>query len=306
MKDRHPAKKARVGRTPRPEPPPRKGNGGTRGDAGSRRTPARRQPGGVPPSPPAGRHRTASEETYHGLRACEALAARRRDDIVRVYLTAAKKPRFTELLAWCASHRRGFQIVAEENLRRITGATHHEGIAILAKAIRRASLADLLAASEAGRMTGPILYLDGVENPHNLGSILRTAAHFGVAAVAGKTGELPPLSAAAVRVAEGAAEIVPVCDFAEPASDLRRLAAAGFRIVAASSHKGCPPAAAILSGRSVLVLGSEGKGVSPGIARIATEQVCIPGTGAVESLNVSVAAGVLLGESWRQRHAPGG
>ncbi|MEX0687369.1 MAG: TrmH family RNA methyltransferase, partial [Pirellulales bacterium] len=54
--------------------------------------------------------------------------------------------------------------------------------------------------------------------------------------------------------------------------------------------------------KTVLVLGSEGKGVSPPIARVATALMCIPGTGAVESLNVSVAAGVLLAEAWRQRH----
>jgi TrmH RNA methyltransferase len=253
------------------------------------------------PTPAVRRHQSASEETYHGLRACEALFERRPDAIVRVYLTAAKKPRFAKLLAWCAANHKGFQIVPEESLRRISGATHHEGIAILAKALRRQSFADLLALVEAGRCTGPILYLDGVENPHNLGSILRTAAHFGVAAVAGKAGELPPLSPAAVRVAEGAAEIVPVCDLAEPAADLRRLAAAGFAIVAASSHRGTPPAEAPLAGRCAIVLGSEGRGVSPSVARVATAEVCIPGTGAVESLNVSVAAGILLAESWRQR-----
>jgi TrmH RNA methyltransferase len=257
--------------------------------------------GGPTPTPATPRHKAASEETYHGLRACEALFARRPDEIVRVYLAATRKPRLAKLLGWCAEHRRGFQIVEEENLRRISGSTHHEGVAILAKAIRRWSLDDLLREVESTRVTGPILYLDGVENPHNLGSILRTAAHFGVVAIAGRSGELPPLSPAAVRVAEGAAEIVPVCDLAEPAAALRRLAAAGFSIVAASSHRGEPPQAAPLGGRCVLVLGSEGKGVSPAIDRVATEHVKIPGTGAVESLNVSVAAGVLLAEAWRRR-----
>ena len=280
--------------------------------AAARSRPAGARPGKPEPRQPtsrtrlddssARRHQAATEETYHGLRACAALAARRREDIVRVYLTAAKKPQFADLLSWCAANHKGFQIVAEENLRRITGATHHEGVAILAKAIRRWSLVDLLAAIEAGRCKGPILYLDGVENPHNLGSMLRTAAHFGVAAVAGKTGELPPLSPAAVRVAEGGAEIVPVCDLAEPAADLRRLAAAGFALVAASSHKGVEPSEVPLGGRVVLVLGSEGRGVSPGISRVATAHVRIPGTGAVESLNVSVAAGILLAEAWRQGH----
>lgn len=247
------------------------------------------------------RHKGATEETYHGLRACEAVFARRPADIVRVYLTAARKPRCGELLRWCVENRRGFQIVADENLRRITGSTHHEGVAILARAIPRWNLADLLRESEAGRLAGPILYLDGVENPHNLGSMLRTAAHFGVAVVAGRQGELPPLSPAAVRVAEGAAEIVPVCDLADPAAALRRLAAAGAKVVAASSHRGEPPQRAPLDGACVLVLGSEGRGVSPAIERTAGWHVRIPGSGAVESLNVSVACGVLLAEAWRQR-----
>ena len=260
--------------------------------------PAVARPSGLAGPP---RHKAASEETYHGLRACEALFARRSAEIVRVYLTQARKPRLAKLLAWCAEHRKGFQVVEEENLRRISGSTHHEGVAILAKAIRRWSVEDLLHEVESKRVTGPILYLDGVENPHNLGSILRTAAHFGVVAIAGRSGELPPLSPAAVRVAEGAAEIVPVCDLAEPPTALRRLAAEGFSIVAASSHRGEPPQTAPLGKRCVIVLGSEGKGVSPAIDRVATERVKIPGTGAVESLNVSVAAGVLLAEAWRRR-----
>ena len=247
------------------------------------------------------RHKAASEETYHGLRACEALFARRPEEIVRVYLTAGRKRHFAKLLAWCAAHRRGFQVVEEENLRRIAGATHHEGIAILAKAIRRWGVEDLLAEVEARRATGPILYLDGIENPHNLGSILRTAAHFGVAAIVGRAGELPPLSPAAVRVAEGAAEFVPVCDLADPAADLRRIVKAGFRIIATSSHRGKPLNEAKLGGRVMLVLGSEGEGVSRPIEAAAAECVQIPGTGAVESLNVGVACGVVLGEAWRQR-----
>lgn len=239
---------------------------------------------------------------FHGLRACEALFAKRAGDMIRVYVTEARKRQFAKLLDWCARERKGFQIVADENLARLTGSIHHEGVAILAKAIRRWSLDDLQRDLAARKTFGPLLYLDGVQNPHNLGSILRTAAHFGVAAIVGRSGELPPLSPAAVRVAEGAAEFVPVCDFADPVADLRRLAKDGFRIVATSSLRGGPLGKATLGGRTVLVLGSEGEGVSRPIEAVATECVQIPGTGAVESLNVSVACGVVLAEAWRQNH----
>jgi TrmH RNA methyltransferase len=238
---------------------------------------------------------------FHGVRACEALFARRPQEIVRVYVEERRRRQFAALLEWCGRERKGFQVVAADNLARLTGATHHEGIAILARQIRRRTLAELLHEIEADGGAGPLLYLDGVQNPHNLGSILRTAAHYGAAGVLGTTGLLPPLSAAAVRVAEGAAEMVPVCDLADPATDFDRLRKAGYRVVVTSSHRGEPVFAARIPPRPLLVLGGEGEGVSEAIDRRADLRVRIPGTGAVESLNVSVACGILLGEVWRRR-----
>ncbi|MFN9370252.1 MAG: TrmH family RNA methyltransferase [Planctomycetia bacterium] len=242
---------------------------------------------------------------FHGVRACAALFARRPQEIVRVYVEERRKGQFAELLAWCGRERKGFQIVAADNLARLTGATHHEGIAILARQLRRRTLAELLREIGAGGATGPLVYLDGVQNPHNLGSILRTAAHFGAGGVLGATGAMPPLSPAAVRVAEGAAELVPVCDLETPAADFARLRQAGYRVVATSSRRGDPLFAARLPERPVFVLGAEGAGVSEAIDALASLRVRIPGTGAVESLNVSVACGILLGEAWRRRQAPG-
>lgn len=250
------------------------------------------------------RHQDRDEEKVHGVRACEALFARRPQDIVRVYLVAAQQRRFAPLLAYCAEQRRGFQIVEPENLARISGAQHHEGIAILARGRPRWSAADLERAAESNRLAGPLVYLDGVQNPHNLGAILRTAAHFGSGAVLGLRGEMPPLSAAAVRVAEGAAECVPVCDLDDPAASLARLKRLGFRVVTTSSRAGEPLAAARLGRKVVLVLGSEGQGVSQPIAAVADAAVRIPGTGAVESLNVSVACGILLAEACRPAGRP--
>ena len=265
--------------------------------------------GARPPSRAAGgrgerrpsrpRHRAKTEEMFHGVRACEAIFARRPEDIVRVYVAESQRRRFAALTAWCAKERRGFQIVPPENLARIAGSLHHEGIAILARAVRRHDMADLLRGLADGTIHGPLVYLDGVQNPHNLGTILRTAAHFGAGAVIGRTGELPGLSAAAARVAEGAAEVVPVVEVADAAADLRRLATAGYAVVATSSHRGESLHKRGLAPRSVILLGSEGEGLSRGIEAVADRHVRIPGTGAVESLNVSVACGVLLAAATR-------
>lgn len=234
------------------------------------------------------------------MRACEAIFARRPEAIVRVYVAEPRRRQFASLIEWCARSRKGFQVVAADNLARLTGSIHHEGIAILARHLPRWTLADLLARSPG--LASPLVYLDGVQNPHNLGSILRSAAHFGVGALLGRAGDLPPLSAAAVRVAEGAAETVPVCDLADPATDLGRLKREGWRVVVTTSHAGESLYAAALPERAVLVLGGEGEGVSAALDGLADLRVRIPGTGAVESLNVAVACGVALGEIWRRRH----
>jgi TrmH RNA methyltransferase len=273
-----------------------------------------KQPPGVRPALKTSRprHRAKTEEIFHGLRACEALFATRAKEIIRVYVSHGRQRQLAKLLAWSAKEKKGYQIVADENLERLTKSIHHEGVAILATQIKRWDLATLLAhvaqakPRSSARSTGkvgipPLLYLDGVQNPHNLGSILRTAAHFGAAAVIGKAGDLPPLSPAAVRVAEGAAEHVPVCDCADPAHDLGRLKQVGYQVVVTSSRRGESVFATPLGPRVVLVLGSEGEGVSRPIDALADRRVMIPGTGAVESLNVSVACGVVLAAAWQRQ-----
>ena len=251
----------------------------------------------------AGRHQRREEEKYHGMRACEALFARRPHDIIRVYITEEKRRSASALLRFCAEHRKGFQVVEQENLQRLTGSLHHEGIAILARAYCRWDTPVLMRGVAAGRVTGPVVYLDGVANPHNLGSILRVSAHFGVAALIGADADLPPLSPAAVRVAEGGAECVPVCGLGDSVADLLALKRQGYQILTTSSRRGESVYTATLKPKVVMVLGSEGEGISGPIDALADLRIRIPGTGAVGSLNVAVAGGILLSEVWRRQPA---
>ena len=127
----------------------------------------------------ARRHASKLEQKVHGLRACTALFAKRPGDIIRVYLSVNRKPTFKALLEYCVAKRLGFQFVDDENLQKLSGGIHHEGIVILAREAPRISVDDWLAGIAAKKISGPFLWLDGVQNPHNLGSILRSAAHFG-------------------------------------------------------------------------------------------------------------------------------
>lgn len=235
----------------------------------------------------------------HGLRACAALFAHRPGDIIRVYLSVNRRPTFKALLEHCVAQRLGFQFVDDENLRKLSGGIHHEGIVILAREPARLDGDELLAGIAAKSIHGPLLLLDGVQNPHNLGSILRSAAHFGCGAVVGEAEHLPPLSAAALRVAEGGAESVPLVSVEDAVVFLGRLKSAGLRVVSTTSRAGAPIAAAGLTRQVVIVLGSESEGVSPRVGRVADVQVRIPGSGAVQSLNVAVACGIMLAEACR-------
>lgn len=252
----------------------------------------------------ARRHASKLEQKVHGLRACTALFAKRPGDIIRVYLSVNRKPTFKALLEYCVANRLGFQFVDDENLQKLSGGIHHEGIVILAREAPRISVDDWLAGIAAKKIGGPFLWLDGVQNPHNLGSILRSAAHFGCGGVIGEAAHLPPLSAAALRVAEGGAESVRLVAVEDPVSTLGALKKLGVRIVSTTSRAGTPIAAAGLSSDVVLILGSEAEGVSPRLGRLADVQVRIPGSGAVQSLNVAVACGIVLAEACRGAGEP--
>ncbi len=216
----------------------------------------------------------------------------------KVWLAEARVADFREALAWCARQRIGYRIVGDDELARLAASQHHEGIVLDLRERAPPALAAWLRGLPA---SGPLqaLWLHGVGNPHNLGAILRSAAHFGAAAVIAGAGSAR-LSGAACRVAEGAAESVPFVLGADPADDFQRLRAAGFRLVATSSHADPSLHAAELPPRVAWLIGAESEGLDARLQAAADARVAIAGTGAVESLNVSAAVAVLLAEHWRR------
>jgi TrmH RNA methyltransferase len=240
-----------------------------------------------------GSPRARDEVKIHGQHACRALFQRRPGHIVRVYLVADLVKPFGDLLKACAEKRLPYKIVAPDELEKLTESKHHEGICVVAVPRPPRPLPELL------RAPGPavLVALAEVGNPHNLGAILRIAAHFGArgAIVAGKG-----VSPAAYRTSQGGAEAVeaiPAPDLA-PALDICRKN--GFTVCASSSHEGRDLYAQPLPPRAVVLLGSEGEGVPRALLQKADTVLRIPGTGAVESLNVASAASVILAEWWRE------
>ena len=240
------------------------------------------------------------EQKYHGRHACHALFAHRRDDIIRVYVDQPRVKEFSALLKWCAEQRRAYHIVEDENLERLSETVHHQGIVILARRQKELSDDRLLESVRSGRLSGALIYLDGVQNPHNLGAILRTCAHFGIGAVVGRRDQMPGVTASAARVAEGGAETVPLARLTDPRRVVAELKTLGYRIFATASGDGGNVYQAGLIPKSVIILGNEVHGVSPEMSALADESLQIPGTGAVESLNVGVACAVLISEVARR------
>jgi 23S rRNA (guanosine2251-2'-O)-methyltransferase len=149
-----------------------------------------------------------------------------------------------------------------------------------------------------------LLVLDGVEDPRNLGACLRTADAAGVDAVVVPKDHSAKLTAAAAKTATGAAETVPLYRAPNLARALTWLKEAGVWVVGADSGAPQPLYEAKLSPPVAMVLGGEGRGVRRLTRDLCDELVHIPMVGSVESLNVSVATGIVLFELLRQAPKP--
>jgi 23S rRNA (guanosine2251-2'-O)-methyltransferase len=151
-----------------------------------------------------------------------------------------------------------------------------------------------------------LLVLDGVQDPHNLGACLRVADAFGVHAVIAPKDRAVGITPVVSKVASGAAEAVPYITVTNLARTLRELKDAGIWIVGADENGATDLYDSKLKGALAWVFGAEGEGMRRLTREHCDELVHIPMSGSVESLNVSVASGVCLGETFRQRraHAP--
>jgi len=239
------------------------------------------------------------ELKYYGIHACLALGQYRPQDIIRIYVHSSNMPAFRSLLKWCAENKKAYHIVSNEELDKVSASVHHEGVCILAKEGEPLSSQEFLSQISSAK-SACLLYLDGVENPHNIGSILRTCAHFGIPYLLGEKGKLPSLSPSASRIAKGGAEIVQLVEVERPVAFFKELRKKGFVLVSTSSHVSDSLYSAALPAKMVLAMGSEANGVSKELLALSTQKVQIPGTGHVESLNVSVATSLCLGEYYRQ------
>jgi TrmH RNA methyltransferase len=317
---------SKPGDRPIPRPPENTGEfvapGGPvrlRGTAGDRRTAERRVSAATPvPARPAGHEAAApalagsrsgparDELKICGVAAVRARFARDPASIQRLFFDYATGRQVGVMSKVLAQAKKIYRCVEPAELEKIAGSIHHGGIvAVVAAAPLRAPVADDLRAW--ARRGESLLVLDRIGNAHNLGAVARTAAFFGVPRLV-----IPDDAAAARpndaahRVAEGGFEHLEVWRVPGLAAFARELVAAGYDVVGAATRGGRLGATTNIKSAEgspsaktkpiALVLGNEEQGLAPDVAAACTRLVTIPGSGKVESLNVSVAAAVLMWE----------
>ena len=227
-----------------------------------------------------------------GLAAVAAAFSVRPQSVLRLFYVSTRRRDAGPFCKLMAAARRPYREVPPEELARIAGTAHHGGIVAVAAP---QDVPELAAPFPTALLAARVLpVLDGVGNPHNLGAIARSAAFFGCSGLllSGDPRQAG-LSDAAYRTAEGGLEHLALRHAPNLPIALRAMAPR-FTTVAAVAEGGVPPDQLPRNKPFALVLGNEEQGPAPATIAACAYRLTLPGSGRVESLNVSVAAGVLI------------
>lgn len=224
---------------------------------------------------------------------------RRRTDEVAV-LAGARGP-LTQIVALARQAGVKVSYRTRDQLTAMAGTTEHQGVVARVAAADYAELGEILQVPEEREEAAFLLALDQVQDPRNLGALLRTAEAFGVHGVIVSKHHQVGLTGATARVAMGALETVRVAREVNLVAALETLKKSGIWIYGSTLEGGLPPWGTDLTGPVCLVLGNEGEGLRPLVARTCDVLLTVPMAGHVGSLNVSAAGAVLCYEVARQR-----
>lgn len=195
-----------------------------------------------------------------------------------------------------AVRRRG-----REDLARLANTSHHQGVVLAVAPFVYTELEELLSNIERSDETLFLLLLDGIQDPQNLGALIRTAACAGVQGVIIPKDRACGVTPAVEKASAGAVETVPVVQVTNLVQCLERLKQAGCWAFGLAGESRTTIYQADFKGNLVLIIGGEGDGIRPLLRRQCDHLVAIPHYGGVASLNASVAGGVALFEALRQR-----
>lgn len=188
-------------------------------------------------------------------------------------------------------------------LDRLANSPQHQGVVAFAAAKHAVDLEEILARDKANQAPGLLVLLDGVEDPHNLGAIIRSALAAGASGVVLPERRAAGLGETVARASAGALEHLQVARVVNLPRAMEELKEAGYWLVGLDERAEKDFSVIDLTGNVALVLGGEGKGLHELVRKRCDFLASIPTRGPVRSLNVSVAAGIILFEAVRQRRA---
>ena len=188
------------------------------------------------------------------------------------------------------------QVGPERRLNDVAGTMDHQGVVAFCEPYRYADAHEL-----AGGERALLACLDQVTDPHNLGAVCRSAEGAGASGVVVTERNAARVTPAVCKASAGAVEHVPVALVVNLARFLEEIKGPQVWVWAAAGDAETPVWSADFSTGTVLVFGAEGRGLRPGVRRVCDDAFAVPLAGSIESLNVSVAAGVALFEAARQR-----
>jgi 23S rRNA (guanosine2251-2'-O)-methyltransferase len=233
----------------------------------------------------------------------EVFAARR--PARRLLVTPQRRMALERIVLHATTLRIPIVEVEGGTLTALAGFDGHQGVALVVEPRVFASLDEILARAIERGEPPFVLVLDSLEDPQNLGTVLRSAEAAGVHGVIFPTARQAPLSPAAVKASAGATEHLLLCPVDDLAAALADLHVRGLRVIGTEAEAPLTAREADLRGPVAIVVGSEGHGLSPTVRRRCDLMVRIPMRGAIGSLNAAVAGSVLLFEAVGQRDTGG-
>jgi 23S rRNA (guanosine2251-2'-O)-methyltransferase len=229
----------------------------------------------------------------------EAFVARR--PAIRLLVVPQRRAALEKLVLHATNLRIPIVEVEGGSLTALAGFDGHQGVALVVEPRQFASLEDVLARAAEREEPPFILVLDSLEDPHNVGTLLRSAEAAGVHGVLFPTHRQAPLSPSAVKASAGAIEHLLLCPVDDLPGALSDLHARGVRVAGAEGDAPMTARQSDLRGPLAIVVGSEGQGLGPAVRRRCDLFMRIPMKGAVGSLNAAVAGSILLFEALAQR-----
>jgi 23S rRNA (guanosine2251-2'-O)-methyltransferase len=222
--------------------------------------------------------------------------------IDKILIAKGRKGRDIDEITTQAAHR-GVSVSYHDRdyLTRIGGNASHQGIICICKEYEYVSVDDVIGHRHDSFRDSVVLILDSIEDPQNLGSIIRTAYSFGIDGLIIPEHRAASVTPAAIKVSAGAALHIPVARVVNIAQTLDYLKEKKFWIYGADASASDTLEALDFSGNVGLVMGSEGKGIRPRVKKKCDALVSIQMCGDFDSLNVSVATGIILYQISRQR-----